>query len=302
MKSLELSGSPYLYRLKNQILRYRTFQFFNFSSFQLLQTAAVGLLLGRAWQHLFWDAPYRELLWDEYWMKDIVAQVLGLSWSEYVSNPLYDERIQIFTQGLGWFYVISALAAVGIQWYPRLARPILNTSGLALFLLSLIAWKEYNWQIGQLLEYALQWATPLLLAASSKRSIPEKWIHNASRAAISATFIGHGLYAVGYYPVPGNFIEMTMRSLSIGEDATRTFLFGIGILDILAALGIIWPVRFKTTIFAYLILWGLLTSLARVWGYFSIDFFENWWQMWIHELLIRFPHFLVPWFLWRKES
>ena len=282
-------------------MRYRTFQLFNFSTFQLLQTAAIGLLLGRAWQHIFWDAPYRELLWDEYWMKDIVGQVLGLSWSEYVSNPLYDERIQIFTQGLGWFYVISAMAALGIQWFPRLARSVLNTSGLAIFLLSLIAWKEYSWQIGQLLEYSLQWATPLLLAASSKRSIPEKWIRYASRAAISATFIGHGLYAAGYYPVPGNFIEMTMRSLSIGEDAARTFLFGIGILDILAALGVIWPVRFKTTIFAYLILWGLLTSLARVWGYFSIDFFENWWQMWIHELLMRFPHFLVPWFLWRTE-
>ncbi|WP_148270099.1 hypothetical protein [Haliscomenobacter hydrossis] len=282
-------------------MRYRTFQLFNFSSFQLLQTAAVGLLLGRAWQHIFWDAPYRELLWDEYWMKDIVAQILGLSWSEYVSNPLYDERIQIFTQGIGWFYVISALAAVGIHWFPRLARGILNVSGCALFLLALIAWKEYSWQIGQLLEYSLQWATPLLLAASSKGSIPEKWIRYATRTAISATFIGHGLYAIGYYPVPGNFIEMTMRSLGIAEDAAKMFLFSIGILDILAALGVIWPGRFKTAIFAYLILWGLLTSLARVWSYFSIDFFENWWQMWIHELLIRFPHFLLPWFLWRKE-
>jgi hypothetical protein len=289
--------------LKKNNLRYPSFQLFNpkhFNSFRLLQTAAFGLLLGRAWQHLFWDAPYRELLWDEYWMKDLISMVFGLSWSEYVGNPLYDERIRLFSQGIGWFYLLAAGAALGIQWFPRLARNILNTASGALLVLALVVWKEYGWQIGQLLEHSLQWTTPLLLAASSKGSIPEHWIRYGARAAISATFIGHGLYALGFYPVPGNFLEMTMRSLSIGEDPARHFLFLIGVLDVLAAMGVLWPKRFKTVIFAYLIGWGLMTSLARVWGYFSFDFFENWLQMWVFELLIRFPHFLVPWFLWLR--
>lgn len=282
-------------------LRYLNLKIFNFDAFRLLQTAAFGLLLGRAWQHLFWDAPYREFLWDEYWMKDLVSVVFGLSWSEYVGNPLYDERIRLFSQGVGYFYLLSAVAALGINWFPKIARRILNTSGVTLLILALIVWKEYSWQIGQLLEHSLQWTTPLLLAASSKSSIPEQWVRYGARAAISATFIGHGLYALGYYPIPGNFLEMTMRSLSIGEDPARQFLFVVGVLDVLAALGVVWPKRFKTVIFTYLICWGLLTSLARVWSYFSFDFFENWLQMWIHELLMRFPHFLVPWFLWKKE-
>lgn len=285
-------------------MRYPSFQIFNpkyFSSRALLQTAACALLLGRAWQHLFWDAPYREFLWDEYWMKDLVSLVFGLSWSEYVGNPLYDERIQFFLQGIGWFYLLAAGAALGIQWLPRLARPILTTSSWTLLILALIGWKEQGWQIGQLLEQSLQWTTPLLLAVSSKGAIPEQWIRYGTRVAISSTFIGHGLYALGYYPIPGNFLEMTMRSLSIGEDPARQFLFLIGILDVLAALGVLWPRYFKTAIFTYLIVWGLLTSLARVWGYFSFDFIENWLQMWVYELLIRFPHFLVPSFLWLRE-
>lgn len=282
-------------------MRYLNLKFFNVDAFRLLQTAAFALLLGRAWQHLFWDAPYRELLWDEYWMKDLVSLVFGLSWSEFVGNPLYDERIRLFSQGIGYFYLLSAGAALGINWFPKIARRILNTSGVALLILALIVWKEYSWQIGQLLEHSLQWATPLLLAASSKRSIPEQWVRYGARAAISATFIGHGLYALGYYPVPGNFLEMTMRSLPIEENPARQFLFVIGILDMLAAVGVVWPKRFKTALFTYLVCWGLLTSLARVWSYFSFDFFENWVQMWIHELLMRFPHFLVPWFLWKKE-
>ena len=286
-------------------MRYPSLQLFNlkhFNSFRLLQTAACGLLLGRAWQHLFWDAPYREFLWDEYWMKDLVSLVLGLSWSEYVGNPLYDERIKLFSQGIGWFYLFAAGAALGIQWLPRLARAILTTASGTLLILALIVWKEQGWQVGQLLEQSLQWTTPLLLALNSKGSIPERWIRYGTKIAIAATFIGHGLYALGYYPIPGNFLEMTMRSLSIGEDTARQFLFLIGILDVLAALGVIWPKRFKAVIFTYLIAWGLLTSLARVWGYFSFDFFENWLQMWIYELFIRFPHFLVPWFLWLKEK
>lgn len=276
-------------------------KWFNIDAFRLLQTAAFGLLLGRAWQHIFWDAPYREFLWDESWMKDIVANVFGLSWSEFVGNPVYDERIRLFSQGVGVFYLFAAVAALGINKFPRIARPILNLSGIALLILALMVWKEHSWQIGQLLEYSLQWSTPLLLAASSKPSIPEHWVRYAARAAISATFIGHGLYALGYYAIPGNFLEMTMRSLYIGEDSARQFLFVIGVLDMLAAIGVLWPKYLKDPIFIYLIAWGLLTSLARVWSYFSFDFFENWLQMWVHELLMRFPHFLVPWFLWKKE-
>lgn len=286
-------------------MRYPSFQLFNpkhFNSFRLLQAATIGLLLGRAWQHLFWDAPYREFLWDEYWMKDLVSLFFGLSWSEFVGNPVYDERIQFFSQGIGWFYVLAAGAALGIHWLPRLARTVLTTASGASLILALTLWKAQGWQIGQLLEQSLQWTTPLLLAVSSKRSIPEQWARYGTRVAISSTFIGHGLYALGYYPIPGNFLEMTMRSLSIGEDFARQFLFLIGVLDVLAALGVLWPTRFKAAIFSYLIAWGLLTSLARVWGYFSFDFWENWLQMWVYELFIRFPHFLVPWFLWLKEK
>ena len=38
--------------------------FFEKNPVLLLQWATIGVFAGRAYQHLFWDAPYREVIWD----------------------------------------------------------------------------------------------------------------------------------------------------------------------------------------------------------------------------------------------
>jgi len=72
-------------KLKN--IKYPTF-------FRIVQIATVGVFLGRAYQHLFWDAPFRTLLWDQEWMEGIVKGVLGMQWDDYITNISIDESIQ----------------------------------------------------------------------------------------------------------------------------------------------------------------------------------------------------------------
>jgi len=38
----------------------------------VLRISCCCLLVGRAWQHLFWDAPFRAFLWDEHLLQGIV--------------------------------------------------------------------------------------------------------------------------------------------------------------------------------------------------------------------------------------
>ena len=58
---------------------------------------------------------------------------------------------------------------------------------------------------------------------------------------IAAVFIAHGLYAVGYYPIPGYFLGMVIDILGLTEQGARNFLLIAGILDFIGAFLIFLP-------------------------------------------------------------
>ena len=78
----------------------------------LVRSACVLLLVGRAWQHLFWDAPFRALLWSQATMEGVVKAVLGLDWEAYASNPTISDTIQGVIRGFGAFYLLAAVVAM----------------------------------------------------------------------------------------------------------------------------------------------------------------------------------------------
>jgi hypothetical protein len=45
---------------------------------------------------------------------------------------------------------------------------------------------------------------------------------------------------------------------------------------------------------AYCVLWGGLTSLARIWSYIGFSSWDTIMLQWVHESVYRWPHFLVP--------
>ena len=268
--------------------------------FRIIQLATISVFAGRAWQHLYWDAPYRSLLWDEKWMKWPVEHLLGRSWDDYVTDVSTDQFIQQLIVGTGWFYVLCALVAVFVLSLGKWGRGLLWLGSASLVILAALYCKEKFFFIGQFLEYTLQFSTPVVLAIVSKRPkldiTPRLFFF--LKVAIALTFTCHGLYAIGYYPRPGNFVSMTMAILHVNEAMAVDVLNVVGVLDFIASILLFLPGRWLYIGLGWAILWGFLTTLARIIAHFYLEIWDDVLLRWLHESVMRFPHFLVPIAVW----
>ena len=131
--------------------------------FRLLQFSAFTVFLGRAWQHLYWDAPFRTLLWDESWLSGIVQDWLGMNWETYITSMEVDENISWSIQCFGILYLLSAFVALFVKRLPRFFYHLLLVGTAGLIFLALLYCKERFFSIGQFLEYTLQFGSPLFL-------------------------------------------------------------------------------------------------------------------------------------------
>ncbi len=270
----------------------------------LVQIATVCVFAGRAYQHLFWDAPFREFLWDPFWMKSFVEKILGMSWEQYVTHPAGDVWIQrlIFAEGI--FYTLCTAAAIFIRRLPTGAKWLLWVGSANLVILAFLYQKDHFYHVGQFFEYTLQFTSPVfLLLILKKKSITPGMVF-WMKVALALTFTCHGLYALGYYPRPGTFYVMTHHIFGFGQTGMVHFLNLAGALDLLIAGGVFIPWRGARWLLAYAAVWGLLTSLARICGNFFWEFPLESLHQWTHEAVVRLPHFLIPLalFLWVKNS
>jgi hypothetical protein len=260
----------------------------------IVQIATVFLFLGRSWQHLFWDAPFRTLLWDEAWMKGIVETVFNTSWKNYITSNDIDFKIQTFIKGLGWFYLLCALMAVFIQKWKKVSGVFMILGAASLVFLAALYCKERFFSVGQFFEFSIQFSTPVLLYLMVKKGEFNERIVLFLKIIIALTFVCHGLYAINYYPRPGLFTEMTINILGISETGAEHFLKLAGVFDFIIGIGIFLPFRFSKYILIYAILWGFMTTIARVWANVYLDFFWESLHQWWFEAAYRVPHFLIP--------
>lgn len=263
-----------------------------------LRLAAVAASLGFALRALFSDLPLREVLWDERWW-GWFARLAGFSWKDWVTSPTVETAIEQLGAGMGWGMLLGAGIILCLNPGNRLVRAAAWIAFFILLLQHFLSWKEHFWQLGQLLEYTLLTATPLIYLLYGKyatNALPEP-DHKPSLPGvlIGLTFIGHGLYAVGFHAVPANFVMMTQEGLGVGEGTARQLLFVVGILDFLAAGLLFMPWR-KAWLVAlgWIIPWALLTTLARWWSYQGIVSWNTLFTQWLPEVIIRLPHLLVP--------
>jgi hypothetical protein len=149
---------------------------------------------------------------------------------------------------------------------------------------------------GLFFEHAIQIIIPVLFAATYLNLFNINKYINYIKAAIALTFIGHGLFAVGFYPVPGGFVEMVISTFKISEESAYIFLRIAGILDFSAAIFLFIP---KTQFIAlsFMAFWGIVTAFARTVAHIDSELFIMSTSQWIHETLYRLPHGLVPLFL-----
>lgn len=261
----------------------------------VVQVATVAVFLGRAWQHLYWDAPFRTLLWDENLMAGFVSNFLNLSWGEYITSPEVNYQIDNLIKTMGWFYLICALVTLFIKKLPSFFMNLIPIGSFFLMILAVLYTKEKFYAIGQFFEYSLQFTTPLLFYFIHKKQRISKGLVWCFKILIALTFTCHGLYAINFYPLPGLFLNMTISILGVSEQLAINLLFGMGIMDFIVSIAIlVLPSKLIRPFLIYIILWGMATSVARVWGHWHFDFMGEVFIQWLHEMVFRFPHFLIP--------
>jgi hypothetical protein len=265
---------------------------------QLLQFSAGAVFLGRAWQHLYWDAPFRVLLWDESLLRGAVETVLGWSWRQYVGSPEVDEAIQWLIRGVGALYLLAAVAVYLHRRAPRISNAVVAAGGFNLIFLAFLETKAHFFYPAQFFEYSLQFSAPFFLLAYRRDGAWSPGLILAMKAAIALTFVSHGLFAAGYYPRPGYFVEMVMKILRLDQDSAVAFLNAAGLLDFVTAAAIFLPRRAARWALAYMIFWGFATTMARIAAHFYPELWTYTLSRWVHESLFRFPHFLIPALVW----
>jgi hypothetical protein len=267
------------------------------SKYQLVQYflrfATFFLFIGRAWQHLFWDAPFRALLWDKDIMESLVLTIRGGTWQEFVTSESTDHFIQNIIIGFGIFYAFMAILTLFIQKRSKLFSWLYILSSLSLAFLAFLYCKEKFYHAGQFLEYAIQFFLPLFFYYNLTGKISPARLLLFLKIAIALTFTAHGLYAVGYYPQPGVFMDMLINILPINEVTAKQILIVAGILDFVISIAIFIPRLAKYALF-YAAIWGGLTALARVWANFYLAFPLDSLHQNLYETLYRLPHMLVP--------
>lgn len=277
----------------------------NLKVFRYLQWATCFVFAGRAWQYIFFDAPYRVLLWDEDLMKGITEKLSGRTWHDFITDVHTDDQIQLLIVGTGCFFVLCTILALLLPRFMdktgnwslliyRLMNIVLLIGALQLALLAFLYCKDNFFSAGQFFEYTLQFSAPLFLLYFAWRKDYTLFLDKWAKITISLTFICHGLYSLGYYPTPGNYPEMIMNILSISEQSAHLFLKIAGVLDFVVGVGVFIPGRIGWIVLAYAVVWGFLTSIARIWGHFYWEYAGHSLKQWIYQAVYRFPHFLVP--------
>ena len=261
--------------------------------FRLLKLSTFLVFIGRAYQYLFWDAPYRAILWDQKLMEGIV-NLFGVQWQDYASSLVVDYNIQLSIKLTGVFYIIAAICSLFYNnKTQRDLKYIMLIGGVLLIILAFLFCKERFYHSGQFFEYSIQFGLPFTLVFYCSDKFTHKKMVNLLKVLIAFTFVSHGLYALGYYATPGLFIDMVISSLGFSESMASNFLLIVGILDVLLV-----PLMFiKSTEKAALIyafVWGTLTAFARIVGNFNSDFILESLNQFVFETIIRLPHGLVP--------
>lgn len=270
------------------------------SSQQNLQTLILRItcfcvFAGRAWQHLFWDAPFRTLLWDQDLMEDAIQWLLGTTWQTYVTSPGTDAFIQGLTRGFGFFYLGMALLTLVINKQQKITAVLYLLSSLSLGFLAFLYCKEKFYHGGQFFEYAIQIASPLLFFWVLSLKDKAVWKFSLTiKVMIALTFAAHGLYAVGFYPRPGVFLDMVINILGVSEPTAHDLLRVAGIMDFVVAIGLFVP-RVSVYCMAYCVVWGFATALARTWA--NVDLGPLWgslFHQYLPQTIYRLSHGFLP--------
>lgn len=249
-------------------------------------------------------------------MEPLVTGLFGVPWETYATSPAVATAIAAGVQIVGVLHLACAYAAFRCvpehhlkttgetpvpprepsrtppSWW---AHALLIVGGLSLTFLAFCSYRDRVYRVGEFFDLACQFALPFLLVLLARGVLTAPRLLVALRVAVACTFGAHGVKALGLYPVPGEWVVMTMAATGLSEPASFAFLRIAGVLDfaIVAAVLIPW-IRADRAAFAYAAFWGLLTALARPVAFIRWDNLAEGSLQWLHEGVMRLPHAALP--------
>ncbi|GAB5559348.1 MAG: hypothetical protein SynsKO_09950 [Synoicihabitans sp.] len=268
----------------------------------ILRWSAGMCLLGWAWAQLYWEGPYGILLWNP--ATFAWAEQWGISWEVFVGSGYNDGLVQQWLSVFGWFYVLGAVVSFLARRDSKVMLGVLLGCTGLLAVLSYAKFLSAQRQLPMFVEHGAQMLSPALLVLAFLLGVRHRATVTVAMVGFIATFAGHGYYAIGWLPTPGNFHAMTSLVLGVEYETANVILRVAGILDFVICVGVLIPaVRIYAALYGAV--WGLLTALARPVAGMSMDL--NYWggDQFIHEGVLRFPHFMLPLFLfllWRRTE
>jgi hypothetical protein len=255
----------------------------------ILKIAAVSLFLGWAYLHLFWDVPYRTLFWSEGYLEWLV-NLAGYTWQQYATSSRVNQFIDLFSRSVGVVLLYCAFVSLKISRLSKSHAKFLYIGSFVMLVVAFLHFKESGFKVGMFIEFAAQIMIPVILflyAYIKPPRLPEIML-----ISIALTFIGHALFAVGYYPVPGAFIDMVIGVLGTTETQAKILLLVAGGLDILLSIAIfIGPLQKYALLYA--VFWGVMTTSARPLSHLEVSG-VNETVYWLAQALYRVPHAALP--------
>ena len=268
------------------------------TSVRLLVGCVALVFLGRGYGYLFWGSPLRVLLADEGIMTPVLRGLFGMGWNSYANNLTLSEWTETVQRGIGLLWLttgvlvlIDSLLPARRSWR-HLVTACVALSWPPLFLHALLETKDHFFRPVHFCEFAIQLMVPLLYLAWLRGRLTDRWFRSGARLAIALTFAAHGLYALGVYPVPGNFVDMTIIILECSEASARRFLTVVGWLDLAVAVGICFR-PLAGPLLLYATGWGLATALARLATGYQLEVADLFHQ-YAYLTVYRLPHGLLP--------
>ncbi|MEX2589393.1 MAG: hypothetical protein WD334_04250, partial [Chitinophagales bacterium] len=181
--------------------------------FSFLKIAAFTVLAGRAYHHFFFDIPLSAFFWNQNLLENAVQSLLNMSWEEYARSDLAEAVLDYPRYALGFLYLATSIFVLFKKDLKQKGDILLLLSTAGLIILALLYFLDHFSSQGQFIEYTLQFSAPLFLYLFCRNTFNKKQLIFGLKLAVSLTFVGHGLYAFGFYPVPVKFMEMTMVML-----------------------------------------------------------------------------------------
>jgi hypothetical protein len=271
---------------------------------KIIHVAGVITFLGYALMHF----TFRSFnIWKIYPGNSIklIFRIFDIPMDSIYTNGQPTLIFLLFLNITGLILLSTALLSVYHITQSRTIAPWWNTlyflSGIIIIAHAFASYVQSKLHYNVPIEYITRMALPFLCWALAihKNNFhqTEKTVRRSLPFIIGLTFFAHGIYAINFLPIPQDFMLMTSNILKTPREISLQFLFVIGIIDLVLLIGIFVPFIRKGFVI-YAIIWGFLTTSARLIGHYDPTAILNFLNVWIPETLVRSGHFLLPLAYW----